>query len=556
MQTVDFLVIGSGLAGLTFAASAPDKLSVLVLTKRQRDETATALAQGGVAAAIGQSDSFDEHFRDTVDAGAGLCREEVVRSYVQSGPAAIQVLRDAGVNFTTAESGTESELALGLEGGHHRRRIVHAADATGAEVERAMLAWCARRPNVQVLEHHIAVDVITARGQGQDRADDRALGAYVLDEQTGEVKTFGSRRAVVLATGGSGKAYLYTSNPDTATGDGVALAFRARVPIANMEFVQFHPTCLFHPQAKAVLISEALRGEGGELKRLDGTPFMGSYHAQGSLAPRDIVARAIDAELKRSGDDCVVLDMTHLAPDFLEQHFPNIHATCLRYGIDMRRRPIPVVPAAHYQCGGVLVDVDGRSALPGLFALGECACTGLHGANRLASNSLLEAAVAAQRAATVAADLPGVDLGRIRPWDPGQAVEQDERVVVAQNWDELRRFMWNYVGIVRTDRRLYRAQRRIDLLDEEIREYYWRVQVDRDLLELRNIANVARLVVASALCRRESRGLHFNVDCPERDDVGFGAVDTVLVRGAGSEVVYQPFLGRHDRPVSWPGWSS
>jgi len=552
MLTTDFLVIGSGLAGLTFAASVPGDMSVLVLTKRQRDETATALAQGGVAAAIGQSDSFEEHFRDTVVAGAGLCREAVVRSIVESGPGAIQVLRDAGVHFTPATSAGESDLALGLEGGHHRRRIVHAADATGAEVERAMLAWCARRSNVQVLEHHMAVDLICGRGLGQ--GNDRVLGAYVLDEGNGQVKTIGARRAVVLATGGSGKAYLYTSNPDTATGDGVALAFRARAPIANMEFVQFHPTCLFHPQAKAQLISEALRGEGGELKRLDGTAFMKSYDAQGSLAPRDIVARAIDAELKRSGDDCVVLDMTHLAPDFLEQRFPNIYAACLRYGIDIRTQPIPVVPAAHFQCGGVLVDVDGRSALPGLFGLGECACTGLHGANRLASNSLLEAAVVAQRAAVAAARLPVVDLGQIRPWDPGQAVATDERVVVAQNWDELRRFMWNYVGIVRTDRRLLRAQRRLDLLDEEIREYYWRVQVDRDLLELRNIAIVARLVVASALHRRESRGLHYNVDCLERDDAGFGSVDTVLVRGASFDVVYQPFLGRHDRPVAWSGW--
>ncbi len=550
MQRVtDYLVIGSGLAGLTFATHLPPDAQILVLAKRSRDLNATAMAQGGVAAVLGDGDSFEEHVHDTQVAGAGLCREAVVREIVERGPQAIQMLRDAGADFT---AGKGADLALGLEGGHGKRRIVHAADATGREVERAMLARCDAHPGVQILEDHMVIDLITRR-QVQLQ-DDRALGAYVLDENSGEVVTVIARRAVVLATGGSGKAYLYTSNPDTATGDGVAMAFRARVPLSNMEFVQFHPTCLFNPQAKSLLISEALRGEGGVLRRQDGRSFMEQYHPQASLAPRDIVARAIDAELKRSGDEYVELDMTALDPDFLIERFPSIHAAISELGVDMRIRPIPVVPAAHYQCGGVLVDSRGRSALPGLFALGECACTGLHGANRLASNSLLEAVVVSQRAAELAAQLEPVDTREIRPWDPGKAVPPDEHVVVAQNWDELRRFMWNYVGIVRTDRRLRRALRRLDLLDEEIREYYWKVQVDRDLLELRNIATVARLVVASALYRRESRGLHYNLDCPLLDNPGYGGCDTTVTRASDHSVVYQPFLGRHDRPVNWPGW--
>jgi len=547
--TADYLVIGSGLAGLTFALELPEDLEVVILAKRARSETATALAQGGVAAVLSDEDSFEQHFQDTISAGAGLCREPVVRSIVEKGPEAIASLRQAGALFTSGEG---SALDLGLEGGHRQRRIVHAADGTGLEVERALLARCDERATLRFAENHMAVDLITCDSQGLP--GQRVLGAYVLDEESGEVLTVLARRAVVLAAGGSGKAYLFTSNPDTATGDGVAMAFRARAPLANMEFVQFHPTCLFHPQAKAVLISEALRGEGGVLRRLSGEAFMEAYHPQRELAPRDIVARAIDAELKRSGDDCVNLDMTHLDPAFLVERFPNIHEACMRYGIDMRTQPIPVVPAAHYQCGGILVDTAGRTALPNLFALGECACTGLHGANRLASNSLLEAVVVARCAAEIAAELAPAEACEVKPWDPGKAVKPDEHVVVAQNWDELRRFMWNYVGIVRSDRRLKRALRRLDLLDEEIREYYWSVQVDRDLLELRNIATVARLVVASALMRRESRGLHFNIDCLERDDAGFGQHDTAVQRGRDYEVVYRPYLASHQHPISWDGW--
>ncbi|MFH1811655.1 MAG: L-aspartate oxidase [Pseudomonadota bacterium] len=551
LHETDFLVIGTGLAGLTFASELPAEAQVLVLSKRARGETATAMAQGGVAAVLSESDSFEEHVQDTLTAGAGLCREDIVRLIVEDGPSAIAMLREAGAGF---DAGQANGLALGLEGGHGKRRIVHAADSTGREVERAMLARCEVRPNLRILEDHMAVDLITHRADQVH--EDRVRGAYILDEHSGEVLTVQARRGVVLATGGSGKAYVYTSNPDTATGDGVAMAFRARVPIANMEFVQFHPTCFYHPQAKSLLVSEALRGEGGVLKRQDGTTFMDQVHPRASLAPRDVVARAIDAELKRSGEDFVVLDMTALDPGFLVERFPNIHAALMDFGVDMRRQPIPVVPAAHYQCGGVMVDACGRTALPGLFALGECAATGLHGANRLASNSLLEAISISRQAARVAADLPAVDSGVLRPWDPGQAVVPDEHVVVAQNWDELRRAMWNYVGIVRTDRRLRRALRRLDLLDEEIREYYWKVRVDRDLLELRNIANVARLVVQSALARRESRGLHYNLDCPGRDDEGYGASDTVLARSADNSVVHLPYLGRQDRPVRWQGWEA
>lgn len=550
MQRVcDFLVVGSGLAGLTFATHLPEQMDILLLAKRSREDGATDLAQGGVAAVIDAADSFEDHVRDTLDAGAGLCREDVVRSIVEDGPKAIAMLRAAGADFNRSRGNT---LALGLEGGHGARRIVHAADQTGHEVQRAMLQRCEAHPGIRCIERYMVIDLI--RGDGGEAGPDRVQGAYVLDVESGEVHTIFARKAVVLATGGSGKAYLYTSNPDTATGDGVAMAFRAGAPIANMEFMQFHPTCFYHPKAKTLLISEALRGEGGVLKSQDGRAFMDAYDPRASLAPRDIVARAIDSELKRTGAEFALLDMTHLNGDFLLQRFPTIHHSISAFGVDMRSQPIPVVPAAHYQCGGVMVDAEGRSSLAGLFALGECACTGLHGANRLASNSLLEAVVVSMRAAKLAAELPSWEPGHIRAWDPGRAVPADEHVVVTQNWDELRRSMWNYVGIVRTDRRLRRALRRLDLLEEEIREYYWRVQVDRDFLELRNLATVARLTVSSALSRRESRGLHFNSDCLGYDEPGFAQHDTVLRSGDDGHVVFEPYIGRHDRRVDWPAW--
>ncbi len=545
MQRVcDFLVVGSGLAGLTFATHLPQNADIILLAKRERDLGATDLVQGGVAAVLDVTDSFDDHVRDTLDAGAGLCREDVVRSIIKDGPAAIAMLREAGADFSRAQG---KDLALGLEGGHGARRIVHAADHTGHEVQQAMLRRCEAHQGIDCLENYMVVDLI--REPRGDATGERIVGAFVLEVGSGEVHTLLARKAVALATGGSGKAYLYTSNPDTATGDGVAMAFRAGLPIANMEFMQFHPTCFYHPTAKTLLISEALRGEGGELRTQDGRTFMPDYDARGSLAPRDIVARAIDSELKRSGDDFALLDMTDLDGDFLLQHFPTIHQSIMAYGVDMRRQAIPVVPAAHYQCGGVMVDASGRSPLHSLFALGECACTGLHGANRLASNSLLEAVVVAMRAAKIATDLPALQPQKVRSWDPGRAVPPDEHVVVTQNWDELRRSMWNYVGIVRTDRRLRRALRRLDMLEEEIREYYWRVRVDRDFLELRNLATVARLMVSSALSRRESRGLHYNLDCPDYDAAGFGVHDTVLCSGDDGHVVLQPHLGRHSETI-------
>jgi len=524
-HTFDFLVLGGGVAGLSFALKAAKHGSVAVLTKRAPQEGNTQYAQGGIASVLSPSDTFDEHVQDTLVAGAGLCRREAVEVCVHEGPARIKELVSWGAEFNKQASG---DFDLTREGGHSKRRIVHAGDITGREVERALIATCEESPNITFFPFTAAIDLIQDR-RAPDPSKRRVLGVYALTDG-GKIETLLSR-VTVLATGGAGKVYLYTSNPDVATGDGVAMAYRAGARIANMEFYQFHPTCLFHPEAKSFLISEALRGEGGKLKLKSGEPFMPRYHASGELAPRDVVARAIDAELKRTGDDCVYLDMTHLGRAFVAERFPNIYATCKAFGIDMAVQPIPVVPAAHYMCGGVVTDLHGRTNIPGLYAIGEVSCTGLHGANRLASNSLLEGLVFGHRAAQLSAEeVKTASLPEAPPeWDPGAAVDSDESVVVTHNWDEIRRLMWNYVGIVRTDKRLMRARRRLDLLREEIRDYYWRFKVTRDVIELRNIADVALLIVECASRRKESRGLHFTLDYPNRDDHNW-IKDTVVSR--------------------------
>ncbi len=517
MKQFDFLVLGSGIAGLSFALKVAPHGRVAIITKKDKAESNTNYAQGGIAAVTSKEDSFEMHVRDTLQAGAGLCKEAVVRTIVEEGPPRIQELIELGMKFSERESPSAPgarELDLGREGGHSKRRILHAKDVTGREIERALLAAIAERPNIEIFENHIAIDLVTSQKLGYV-GDHRCLGVYVFDKSTGRVETFAAG-VTLLATGGCGKVYLYTTNPDIATGDGVAMAYRAGAVIANMEFIQFHPTCLYHPKAKSFLISEAVRGEGGVLKTIDGREFMDAYHPLKSLAPRDVVARAIDSEMKKSGADYVLLDISHKPATFVTERFPNIYQTCLRYGIDITKEPIPVVPAAHYQCGGVATNVDGETEIAGLYAVGEVACTGLHGANRLASNSLLEALVCAHRASQRAAAVRRPPNGfNIPSWHSGNAHNPDEMVVVSHNWDEIRRCMWDYVGIVRTNKRLQRAQKRIANLQEEIQEYYWDFIVTGDLLELRNIATVAELIVRCALERRESRGLNYNLDYPE-----------------------------------------
>ncbi|MEZ4313290.1 MAG: L-aspartate oxidase [Polyangiaceae bacterium] len=534
--TTDFLVLGSGVAGLTFALEAAAFGEVTIVTKRALDESNTKYAQGGIAAVLGPDDTPEAHIRDTLVAGAGLCHEVVAEICAREGPDRVRELMSRGAQFDLDDTG---HLHLTREGGHSARRVAHNADATGAEVERALVEKVKAHPNIRVFDHHMAIDLIMLSRFG---GPDVCVGAYVLDDRASREVPGGEKshivetflgRATLLCTGGAGKVYLYTTNPDVASGDGVAMAYRAGAEIANMEFYQFHPTCLYHPQAKSFLVTEAVRGEGGILRLPDGRAFMETHDPRKDLAPRDIVARAIDFEMKRTGSEYVLLDITHKPADFIKDHFPNIHAECLKFGIDITTQPIPVVPAAHYMCGGVSTDLHGRTTIPGLWAIGECAFTGLHGANRLASNSLLEGLVFGHRAAHKLGSL--IDELRQSPqpevpgWQIGNAVPSDEEVVVAHNWDELRRTMWNYVGIVRSDARLRRAARRISLLQEEIRDYYWKHLVTRDMLELRNIATVAELIVGCAAARHESRGLHTTIDYP--DTLSQFAFDTVTKRG-------------------------
>jgi L-aspartate oxidase len=525
----DFLVIGSGIAGLHYALRVADHGKVGLVTKKNAANSATQFAQGGIAAVVDPLDSFEDHVQDTIDAGAGLCNEQVVRFVVERGPESIEALLRYGVDF---DRGGEAQLYydLGREGGHGKRRVLHHRDATGKEIERALLRRAIRHPNIELFDYHIAVDLITAHKIGRTEPN-RALGAYVLDSRTGEMLRIAAR-ITLLATGGAGKVYLYTSNPDIASGDGIAMAYRAGATLANMEFVQFHPTCLFHPEAGSFLITEAVRGEGGILRNSKGEAFMERYSALKDLAPRDVVARAIDTELKSSGDHFVHLDITHRDAEYIRTRFPTIHERCQSFGMDITKDPIPVVPAMHYCCGGVRTGLSGESDLPNLFASGEVANTGLHGANRLASNSLLEAMVFSEAAAAASiARLADVEEpGELARWESGSATESHEAVVITQNWDEIRRFMWNYVSIVRSDRRLARAQHRIEMLREEINEYYWNFKLTPDLIELRNIATTAELITQAAQFRKESRGLHYNLDHPDRDDVHFKQ-DTLLQRG-------------------------
>ncbi len=538
----DFLVIGSGIAGLMFALKVADHGKTAVITKRGIADSNTAHAQGGIAAVLDDEDSFELHIKDTLEAGDGICHPEVVEMVVKNAPERIRELMSLGVSFDrkklTRGKG-DCFLDLGREGGHSHNRIVHVCDMTGRAVEEKIIEHVFAHPDIEVFENHVAVDLITSstrikRGYVITIHEDRCNGAYVLSRDTGEIHSF-LAPVTLLATGGTGKVYAYTSNPDVATGDGIAMAYRAGATVANLEFVQFHPTCLYHPKAKNFLISETVRGEGAILVTADGYRFMKDYAPdEMELACRDVVARAIDAELKKRGDESVFLDISHKDPDFVKKRFPNLYEKCLSFGFDMTKEPIPVVPAAHYMCGGVVSDIHGRTSISGLYAVGETACTGLHGANRLASNSLLEALVYAHRAAAHAAEhlssfrkeASGMD---IPPWDDLGTIDSDEAIVISHTWNEIRRLMWNYVGIVRSDKRLERAKRRIDIISEEIRDYYWNFKVTPDLVELRNIALVADLIIQCAMLRKESRGLHYNIAYPHKDDLNWKK-DTLLRR--------------------------
>lgn len=529
----DVLIIGSGAAGLTLALHLAPFARVAVLSKSAANEGSTWFAQGGIAAVLDDQDSIDAHVADTLVAGAGLCHEDAVRFTVERSKGAIEWLIQQGVNFTR-ENGKQ-DYHLTQEGGHSHRRIIHSADATGQAVHSSLLERTLQQPNVELFEHHLAINLITQADQGSRKL--RCTGAYVLNPQDDQVHVF-QARVVVLATGGASKVYLYTSNPDSASGDGIAMAWRAGCRVANMEFNQFHPTCLYHPKAKTFLITEALRGEGAYLRLPNGERFMPRFDARAELAPRDIVARAIDHEIKRLGCDCVYLDISHKSPEFISEHFPTVKARCLELGIDITKEPIPVVPAAHYTCGGVLVDNYSQTDLQHLYAIGETSFTGLHGANRMASNSLLECIVYAQSAAeNILATLNDIRAPDVSPpWDESRVTDSDEDVVISHNWDELRRFMWDYVGIVRTHKRLERATHRIQLLQKEIFEYYSNYKISGDLIELRNLATIAELIIRSAIERKESRGLHFSLDYPEKSPV---ARDTILVPNnfAGQDII-------------------
>ncbi len=546
----DFLIIGSGVAGLTFAIKMAEFGRVALITKRGVMNSNTSLAQGGIASVFSKLDSFDLHIQDTLASGDGLCNREVVEMVVKNGPDRIRELIDFGVHFNIREKerlkdksqNKDPELDLGQEGGHSQKRIVHAQDMTGQEIATVLVKHVKNHKQITLYENHIAIDLITRstrmkRGLITTTHEDYCLGAYILDTQTKQVNTFFAP-TTLLATGGAGKVYLYTSNPDVATGDGIAMGYRAGATVANLEFVQFHPTCLYHPEAKNFLISEAVRGEGGILIDSAGNRFMERYDPQKDLACRDVVARAIDSELKKSGDDFVFLDISHKKPEFVKDRFPNLYKKCLTFGIDMTKEPIPVVPAAHYMCGGVVTDMFGRTDIHGLYAVGETACTGLHGANRLASNSLIEALVYAHTASKQAAkeikaplDFESTPVPPL--WDEAGTTDSDEAIMVSHNWDEIRRFMWNYVGIVRSNKRLDRAKRRIENIQKEIEEYYQGFKISSDLIELRNIATVAELIIKCARHRKESRGLHFNIEYPYRDDKRWKK-DTIIRR---------PFMG-------------
>lgn len=525
IKRTDFLVIGSGIAGLSYALKVAEFGKVTIITKKKIQKTNTALAQGGVAAVFSKVDSFDLHIKDTLDAGDGLCNKEVAAMVIKNGPERIKELVRQGAKFNK-ESDEDNDFSLGKEGGHSAKRIVYAHDLTGKEIEDTLVKNVEQNENITILENHIAVNLVTFSSSVRSgllvtQRENICCGAYVLDNKTGKIETFYAG-VTLLATGGASKVYLYTSNPDIATGDGIAMAYRAGASVANLEFVQFHPTCLFHPEAKNFLISEAVRGEGAFLIDSKGQRFMGKYTPDKELACRDKVARAIDSELKKTGADSVFLDITHKDPDFIKKRFPNIYAKCLEFGIDMTKDPIPVVPAAHYMCGGVATDLNGRTDVQRLYAVGETACTGLHGANRLASNSLLEALVYSHMAYKSSVEefkaIGNKVTVTLDQWDETNTMDSDEAIVVSHNWDEIRRLMWNYVGIVRSDKRLQRALSRIQNINKEINEYYWDFKVTSDLIELRNLATIAELIIKSALMRKESRGLHYNIEYPEKDD--------------------------------------
>ena len=536
-----YLVLGSGLAGLYFALEVADRGTVTILTKHRAESSNTRYAQGGISAVFASDDSLDEHVEDTLVVGAGLCNRDMVMHAVQHGPGLVRRLAERyGVRFDRVGGDESAPFELGREGGHSRRRVVHHRDMTGAEIERALLEAAHAHPNITVHEHHTVIDLLSWTKVDGSRG---CFGVYALNNRDARVEAFVAP-VTVLATGGAGRVYRYTSNPMVATGDGIAMAYRIGASVANLEFMQFHPTCLYHPDANTFLISEALRGEGGILRRADNSDLMAGRHPMGSLAPRDVVAREIDAELKRAGSRCVFLDMTHLDGDYVVQRFPAIHARCMSVGIDMRKNPIPVVPAAHYMCGGVVVDRLGRTDTPGLLAIGEVAMSGLHGACRLASNSLLEAVVLASGAATIADEFGREPPAQITPWNEGTAVNSDEAIMVSANWEELRALMWNFVGIVRSDKRLERGRRRIELLREEIAEYYWKFRVTRDVLELRNIALVGHLILECARLRKETRGLHYNIDYP--DTLPEFTADTILDKRSG------PRGSDHQKPAETP----